>query len=161
MTSLSNGVPGLGGVSVRFREYHSKFCFKYRKKNHLVLYLWLLENQRVLQIRSFESMLGNAYPCCYVDCWSRCYKTKTDKNCGEMYSDFRNDSKQRLAPDTYIPLLIEALPLLFYTGFESGGDVIAQFVEGLVLRRGQTAVILWRLRTRVGFEVAALGAAHC
>lgn len=44
-----------------------------------------------------------------------------------------------------LPLLIEALVLLFNTGLDPGSDIIAQLGQGLILRRGQAAVILWRL----------------
>lgn len=59
-----------------------------------------------------------------------------------------------------VPLLIEALSLLFNASLNPGGDVVTQLAHGLILRRGQAAVILRRLRTGEGLPAAAVSAAH-
>lgn len=61
-----------------------------------------------------------------------------------------------------LPLLIEALALLLLDpGLDPGCHVVTQLGQRLVLRRGQAAVVLRRLRAREGLELAALGATHC
>jgi len=50
--------------------------------------------------------------------------------------------------------------LLFDARLDPGGDVVAQLVQGPVLRRGQAAAVLRRLGTGEGLEPAAPGAAR-
>lgn len=61
----------------------------------------------------------------------------------------------------WLPLLIEVLALLFNTGLDPGCDIIAQLGQGLILRCGQTAVILWHLWRGEGLGPTALSATHC
>lgn len=62
---------------------------------------------------------------------------------------------------THVPQLTEILALLFDSALDPGCDIIAQLGEGVILRRGQAAFILRRLRAGEGLEAAALGATHC
>lgn len=59
-----------------------------------------------------------------------------------------------------VPLLIEALALLLNAGLDPGRDIVTELGQGLVLRGSQAAVVLWRVWTGEGLEVAALGATH-
>lgn len=44
-----------------------------------------------------------------------------------------------------VPLLVEALALLLDAGLDPGRHIVAELGQGLVLRSGQAAVVLWRV----------------
>lgn len=68
---------------------------------------------------------------------------------------------EKKLPDDFVPLLIEALALLFNASLDPGCDVVTQLGQGLILRRGKTTFVLWCLRTWEGLEPAASGTTHC
>lgn len=44
-----------------------------------------------------------------------------------------------------VPLLVEALALLLDASLNPGCDIVTELSQGLVLRSGQAAVVLWHV----------------